>query len=345
MISSNAGKEFRRQGSNLYWIGVAMGAYPILKPILPKPLLIYLRSRCAMLIQKCSSGVWPIDENSDRPPETWRGWPGGKRFALVLTHDVEGDLGQKNCHELVELEIRLGFRSSFNFVAEGYQINRRLQNYIVEQGFEVGVHGLTHRGNLFRSEEAFRETKAGINRYLKQWQSVGFRTPSMYHNLEWISELEIEYDSSTFDTDPFEPQPDGVGTIFPFWVEGQTGRGGFVELPYTLPQDFTLFLLLKEKSIDVWKRKLRWIVEKGGMALVNTHPDYMRFDHAKTSSIEYPARHYEDFLSHILSEYEGQYWHVLPREMARFWRESFVNRASGINSQGQKDGKSQEDGT
>jgi hypothetical protein len=26
---------------------------------------------------------------------------------------------------------------------------------------------------------------------------------------------------STFDTDPFEPQPDGMGTIFPFWVPNQ----------------------------------------------------------------------------------------------------------------------------
>jgi len=34
----------------------------------------------------------------------------------------------------------------------------------------------------------------------------GFSLPSMHHNLEWIGELDIEYDASTFDTDPFEPQ-------------------------------------------------------------------------------------------------------------------------------------------
>jgi len=47
---------------------------------------------------------------------------------------------------------------------------------------------------------------------------VGFRAPAMHDNLEWISELNLEYDLSTFDTDPFEPQSDGVGTIFPFKV-------------------------------------------------------------------------------------------------------------------------------
>jgi hypothetical protein len=47
---------------------------------------------------------------------------------------------------------------------------------------------------------------------------------------------------------------------------------GYVELPYTLPQDFTLFTVMREKDIDIWKKKLDWIVEKGGMALLITHP-------------------------------------------------------------------------
>ena len=55
-------------------------------------------------------------------------------------------------------------------------------------------------------------------------------------------------------------------------------RSGYVELPYTLPQDSTLFLLLREKTNGIWKTKLDWIAQHGGMALLNTHPDYMRFD-------------------------------------------------------------------
>lgn len=65
----------------------------------------------------------------------------------------------------------------------------------------------------------------------------------MYHNLEWICELDIEYDSSTFDTGPFEPQSDGVGTIFPFWVPVNSSQKGYVELPYALPQDHALFVI------------------------------------------------------------------------------------------------------
>jgi hypothetical protein len=68
----------------------------------------------------------------------------------------------------------------------------------------------------------------------------------MLNNLGWLHDLNIAYDLSTFDSDPFEPQPDSRNTIFPFWISN--GNGGYAELPYTLPQDSTLFLLLQESE-------------------------------------------------------------------------------------------------
>ena len=56
---------------------------------------------------------------SERPPEAWPGWPDGKRFAFVLTHDVEGQRGLDRVRQLTELEMEFGFRSSFNFIPEG----------------------------------------------------------------------------------------------------------------------------------------------------------------------------------------------------------------------------------
>jgi hypothetical protein len=141
----------------------------------------------------------------------------------------------------------------------------------------------------------------------------------MLHNLEWFSALNILYDASTFDTDPFEPQSDGVGTIFPFFVQGDKSGKGYVELPYTLPQDFTLFILMREKSIDIWKKKLDWIVEQGGMALINVHPDYMQFAGDRSGPEVYPAEYYGEFLTYLKERYFGQYWHVLPEVMANFY--------------------------
>ena len=56
------------------------------------------------------------------------------------------------------------------------------------------------------------------------------------------------------------------------------------------------------------------------MALVIVHPDYMCFDRAQARYDNYPAEYYAAFLDYVKQRYEGQYWHALPRDMARFWR-------------------------
>jgi len=229
------------------------------------------------------------------------------------------------------LEEGLGVRSLFSLVPERYKVSESLRNDLLHKGFDIGVHGLKHDGKLFLSKRIFQNRATHINRYLKKWNSVGFSSPSMHHNLDWMHLLAIQYDISTFDTDPFEPQPDSVHTIFPFWVQNSSDKSGFVELPYTLAQDHGLFIIMKETTIDIWKQKLDWIAEKGGMALLNTHPDYMNFCGRKLSIEEYPAKYYQDFLEHIKSKYAGQYWHALPKDIARFWSESMVQKnESGV---------------
>jgi hypothetical protein len=263
---------------------------------------------------------WPIDPESAKPPQGWTGWPQGKEFAVVLTHDVDRARGHEKSARLMELEERYGFRSSFNFVPEDYDVSVDLRTRLADGGFEVGVHGLKHDGKLFADRSTFAASAARINGYLKEWNAVGFRAPAMHHNLEWLADLDVEYDSSTFDTDPFEPHSDSVGTIFPFWYVNKAGTRRYIEMPYTLPQDHCLFVILKEKDIRIWTEKLDWIARNGGLALLITHPDYMNFEGTSCRPEEYPARLYADFLEHLKTRYEGRYWHVLPRDLARFWR-------------------------
>jgi predicted glycosyltransferase len=90
-----------------------------------------------------------------------------------------------------------------------------------------------------------------------------------------------------------------------------------VELPYTLPQDHTLFLLLKEKHPDVWMQKLDWIAKHGGMVLVDTHPDYMSFER-RCGDCEYPVAMYDRFLRYINDRYAEQFWQPLPRDISDF---------------------------
>jgi hypothetical protein len=89
-----------------------------------------------------------------------------------------------------------------------------------------------------------------------------------------------------------------------------------------------LFVLMKEKNIDIWKKKLDWIVEKGGMALLITHPDYMNCKKDRCGIGEYPIEFYEEFLDYVNSKYKDQYWNALPKEIARFWKQKMVIPAS-----------------
>ncbi|HEX4644654.1 MAG TPA: hypothetical protein VH598_03525, partial [Verrucomicrobiae bacterium] len=189
--------------------------YYRLKPYIPWRLRMALRGVVARRKRKAFQDIWPINEAAGKPPAGWPGWPEGKKFAFVLTHDVEGADGVAKCQQLMQLEQELGFRSSFNFIPEGdYRVTPELRQELGRNGFEVGVHDLRHDGKLYWTRQDFSENARRINRYLKEWGASGFRSGFMLHNLDWLHELNVQYDASTFDTDPFEPQPDAAHTIF-----------------------------------------------------------------------------------------------------------------------------------
>ena len=306
--------------------------YYWLKPFVPQSIRTAIRRKLAMRLRKQNEDVWPIMPGSERAPENWPGWPEGKKFAFVLTHDVESEAGLGRCRSLMELELHLGFRSSFNFIPEGsYRVPAELRQELTANGFEIGIHDLRHDGHLFASRRKFKRSAAKINGYAREWGASGFRSGFMLRNLDWLHDLDVQYDASTFDTDPFEPQPDGRHTIFPFWVPHPNGSsinpgrsvinrssGGYVEVPYTLPQDFTLFVLLQEKTPEIWLRKLDWIAQHGGMALVDVHPDYLSFNGALVGPMEYPVAHYKSFLDYVSLQYKGAFWNATPSKVAQF---------------------------
>jgi len=71
-------------------------------------------------------------------------------------------------------------------------------------------------------------------------------------------------------------------------------------------------------TIDVWCKKLDWIAQNGGMALVNVHPDYLSFDGAVARTREYPISRYKSFLEYVTRRYNGAFWNKTPREVAQF---------------------------
>src|SRR3569832_266715 len=92
--------------------------YYLLKPLIPWQLRTKMRRMRAESRRVKYAHVWPIDPKSGTMPPNWPGWPDGKKFAFVLTHDVEGSKGYERVERLMAVEQKHGFRSVFNFVPE-----------------------------------------------------------------------------------------------------------------------------------------------------------------------------------------------------------------------------------
>lgn len=308
-------------GSDHWSLSPTRRLYYVIKPFLPRTLTRALRRILQKRHKQNFELGWPIETRFARFQfvvlknflkltgqdivQIRAFWPHGKQYAFVITHDVESEKGQQFIRHVADLEESLGFRSSFNFVPQAYRIDMDLVNDLRECGFEIGIHGLKHDGKLFSSRVEFDRRVIKINHYLKELNAVGFRAPLMHRNPEWMQVLDIEYDLSFFDTDPLEPIPGGTMNIWPFFI------GHFVELPYTLIQDYTLTDILHQTGPHLWLEKVEFIRQNRGMALINTHPDYLR-DPSRFSI-------YAEFL-HIMREKEDN-WHALPREVARWWRD------------------------
>ncbi len=307
-------------GANHWTLSPAKRLYYALKPLLPRSLTRKLRRLYGIPPQASYKLGWPVEDRFVRFQwEVMRQllnitgwstlpfvhfWPEGHCFAFVLTHDIETAEGQAHVRRIADLETSLGFRSSFNFVPERYSLDRELLQELRQRGFEIGVHGLKHDGKLFSSQDEFARRAKRINCCLKDFGATGFRAPLTHRNPEWMQALKIEYDLSFFDTDPYEPIPGGTMSIWPFII------GRFVELPYTLVQDHTLMVILGQKTTRLWREKVDFIKQFNGMALLNTHPDYL----------QNPAHLgiYEKFLQEMQAR--TGYWHALPCEIAGWWR-------------------------
>jgi peptidoglycan/xylan/chitin deacetylase (PgdA/CDA1 family) len=297
-----------------------LSAYYAVKPLMPRTVQLALRRAYARRQARVTFPRWPIEPilvdrqqaelraqlqatGADSVP-VLSSWPDGRRFASILTHDVEGPLGVRNVRRVLEVERRHGFVSSWNFVAEWYPIEDGLFDHIRAMGGEIGLHAIKHDCKLFESRASFEADLPKIHRYLGEWDAVGFRSPATHRNAEWMHELGCLYDSSFPDTDPFEPQAGGCCSILPFFL------GDLVELPITLVQDHTLFEILRTDSIEHWTRKSDWIIENQGLINLITHPDYLDTPRR--------LRLYEEFLEYLSAQSAG--WHALPREVAQWWR-------------------------
>jgi peptidoglycan/xylan/chitin deacetylase (PgdA/CDA1 family) len=290
------------------------------RPLLPRSAQMRMRRSFSRLQLKARFPRWPVETTlhdfydflftllagiAERPVPFIGVWPREWTWALVLTHDVEAQIGYDRLPELLRVEVEAGYRSSWNFVPQNrYVVDDQLLERLREQGFEVGVHGFNHDGRDLSSLAMLKRRLPAIRAYADRWQAKGFRSPGTIRSAQLMPLLGFDYDSSYTDTAPFEPQAGGCCTWLPYMIKD------LVELPITLTQDHTLFELLGHRDGTVWIEKARFLRERGGMALVLTHSDYVGNPYLL------------DAYRRLLAEFadDSTAWKALPREVSDWWR-------------------------
>jgi hypothetical protein len=300
---------------------VALRGYYLARPVLPRALQLKLRRAFTKVQSRSAFPGWPVEDSlhdlyqwlfalladfAGRPVPYLELWPGGRSWALVLTHDVETDAGYADISRLRTLERERGYRSSWNFVALRYQVGDDVLRELTGDGFEVGVHGLRHDGRDVVPRRTMEQRLPTMRSYAERWHAVGFRSPATHRDWELMPLLGFEYDSSYTDTDPYEPQPGGCCTYLPYFNQD------LVELPISLPQDHTLFAILQHPDADLWLRKARHVRDRHGLVVVLTHPDYALEDPRITEG-------YRQLLDEFAAD--DTVWHALPRDVAAWWRQ------------------------
>jgi hypothetical protein len=304
---------------------LAVHAYYRIRPLLPRRLQIAMRRAYAPIQARSQFPAWPLEESLHGFYDTALGWvaeiagvpvpwiapwPQEREWALVLTHDVETAEGLSLIPVLREVEEARGYVSSWNFVPKRYEVPERLLKDLTNQGCEVGIHGLYHDGRDLESARMLQERLPEMIRYAEQWGAMGFRSPATQRGWDLMAALPFDYDSSYPDTDPFEPQGGGCCS----WLPLMNGR--VVELPITLAQDHTVFVILRRRDAKVWMDKAEALRRRGGMALVLTHPDYVRLGPVPEAYDALLARYADD----------PSAWRALPGEVSRWWRRRAESR-------------------
>ena len=75
-------------------------------------------------------------------------------------------------------------------------------------------------------------------------------------------------------------------------------------------QDHTLWEVLREPDIALWREKAAWLAAKRGLVNAIVHPDYALTDER--------LRQYDELLGYLAGLEGG--WHALPRDVAAWWR-------------------------
>ena len=241
--------------------------------------------------------AWPIETSIDRMPSghSYR----GRRAAFVLTHDVDSRAELQLIDAIRSWERSVGLVSSWGFVPRVSWPAESAVRALVGDGCEIYWHDLAHDGRLpYMAPDAIREAFRAVDDASPWARELihAFRAGQLLVSPALMDALAERFtiDMSIPDTEKGGPYGGhaGCGTVVPFRYRG------VLELPLTIPQDVYarhVYGLSAEQTVELWRRKLAHVVDRGGVAVMVLHPTWCRpgsdlWDPARTFLEEVLAR-------------------------------------------------------
>ena len=261
--------------------------YYWLRPALPVNVRRHLQMLYLKNWKRLSFPSWPVDcsvdnlmarlmllsiraSGANRIPFIWF-WPRGSSSCAIMTHDVETRAGFDYCPAMMDVDDSFGIKASFQIIPEErYQTRPEFLEEIRWRGFEICVHDLNHDGHLYKNRDQFLERAAKINAYGKEFGAEGFRAAVLYRKQVWYDALKFSYDMSVPNVAHLDPQRGGCCTVMPYFLNE------ILEIPVTTVQDYSLFNILRDYSISLWKQQTKIVMEKHGCMSFIVHPDYVQ---------------------------------------------------------------------
>jgi len=208
--------------------------------------------------------------------------------------------------------------------------NLRRENYVKQ--LNHGQDRLAHNTLIRDAYYFMREllpvwTRRYLQRaYFKDWQNLAFPHWPVDFTVDSLHEafLLLTMRAQGCDKVPFiwfwpegasglpnvahlEPQRGGCCTVMPYFV------GRILEIPLTTSQDYSIFHILNDYSIELWKKQIDLIQQKHGLLSFISHPDYLIDRHSR--------KVYKSLLAYLREIiHRDGIWETVPGEVDRWWR-------------------------
>lgn len=220
-----------------------------------------------------------VEERSERTAEPM--WPGGKRFAAIVSGDIDTEYCLNTTGALDGFRTALdaaGMRSAWMVVGKLAAKGRTILDELHREGHEIGYHGLHHDHRLaFLPPDRMANRMQAASGLVERYGATGFRSPNylrtdtLFHAVDSVLTYDMSMHEAVAKTSGLSPRQEGCATCFPFTIAGT----GVTEIPISVPEDWELELsgLTADQACDRQMAAITRIRARGGVANICIHPE------------------------------------------------------------------------